>query len=181
MHPLPIFDSSIYGDDCMTSGREFSHWNCAHEKEIIFPYGPDSWKICSCMVGMGRYLLELCTLEGVPFDYTMESSANTSHIFCEPHGHLWLLEDGQNCLGTWDSHPCHCKNIIVRFNVDVHQAHKELYVGWGNQIDFQFCIDNFQFSVQWYDSHIMNIISSDDKSLWWILMVEEMGSMHNFV
>ena len=25
MHPFPIFDSSIHGGDCMTSGRELSH------------------------------------------------------------------------------------------------------------------------------------------------------------
>ena len=37
-------------------------------------------------------------------------------------------------------------------------------------IDFQFCIENFQFLVQWYDLHIMNIISYDDKFSWWILM-----------
>ena len=75
-----------------------------------------------------------------------------------------------NCLGTWESHPCHWRNIIVRFNSYVHQEQMELYVGWGNHIDFQFFIENFQFSVQWYDSHIMNIISYDNKFLWWILM-----------
>ena len=63
------------------------------------------------------------------------------------------------------------------FNADVHQAHKELYVGWGNLTDlwgnltdFQFCIDNFQFSVQWYDFHIMNLISRDDGILLFLLM-----------
>ena len=71
MQPCPIFDSSIHGGDCMTSGRECSHWDCAHGKAIKFPYGPDSCRICSSMVGMGRYLLELCTLEGVTFYYTM--------------------------------------------------------------------------------------------------------------
>ena len=154
----------------MTSGRELSHWDYAHGKEIKFPYGSDSWRICSSMEGMDRYLLESCTLEGVPFVCTMEFSADTSYIFCEQHGHLWLSEDAHNCLQTWDSHLCHCSNIIVRFNVDVHQAHKELYVGWVNLIDFQFCIENFQFSVQWYDFHIMNLISCDDKFLRWILM-----------
>ena len=122
------------------------------------------------MEGIGRYLLEPCTLEGIPFSHTMEFSADTSYIFCEQHGHLWWLEDAQNCLGTWDSHPCHCSNIIVRFDVDVHKAHKELYVGWGNHTCFQFYIENFQFLLQWYDSHIMNFISYDDKFSWWILM-----------
>ena len=83
-------------DGCLhalASGREFSHWDYAHEKEMRFLYGPDNWKICSSMAGMGRYLLELCTLEGVPFAYTKGFSANTSYIFCEQHGNLWLLED----------------------------------------------------------------------------------------
>ena len=62
----------------------------------------------------------------------------------------------------------------MRFNADVHQEEKELYVGWGNHIDFQF-------PVQWYDSHIMIIISCDDNILWWILIVEEKGSRYNFV
>ena len=62
------------------------------------------------------------------------------------------------------------RKIIVRFNADVHKEHKELYVGWVNHTNFKFCIENFQFLVQWYDSHIMNIISCDDKFLWWILM-----------
>ena len=52
----------------------------------------------------------------------------------------------------------------------LHQAHKEICVGWGNHTDFQFFIENFQFLVQWYDSHIMNIISCDDNFLWWMLM-----------
>ena len=26
MKPCPSFDSSIHGGDCMTSGRELSHW-----------------------------------------------------------------------------------------------------------------------------------------------------------
>ena len=149
MKPCPIFDSSIHGGDCMTSGRELSLQDCAHGKAIKFPYGSNSWRICSSMVGIGRYLLESGTLEVVPFSYTMEFSADTSYIFCEKHGNLWLLEDAQNCLGTWGSHPCHCRNIIVRFNADVQQAHKELYVGWGNHTYFQFCIDNFPFFVQW--------------------------------
>ena len=76
------------------------------------------------MEGMGRYLLDLCTLEGVPFSYTKGVSADTSYIFSEQHEHIWLLEDAYNFLGTWDSHPCHCNNIIVRFNAGVHQAHK---------------------------------------------------------
>ena len=71
MKPCPIFYSSIHGGDCMTSGRELIHWDCAHGKAIKFPHGSDSWRICSFMAGMGRYLLDSCTLEGVPFDYTM--------------------------------------------------------------------------------------------------------------
>ena len=107
-------------------------------------------------------------------------------MLCEQHGHLWLFEDAHNFLGKWESHLCHFNNIIVRFNADVHQAHKELYVGWVNLTDFQFCIENFQFSVQWYDFHIMNFISSDDNFFMvdtnvWILIVEEMGSKNNFV
>ena len=31
----------------MTSGRELSHWDCAHGKAIKFPYGSDSWRISS--------------------------------------------------------------------------------------------------------------------------------------
>ena len=81
-----------------------------------------------------------------------------------------MWEDSHNCIGTWDSHVCHWNNIIVRFNVDVHQAHKELYVGWGSLTDFQLCIENFQFSVQCYDFHSMNVIPCDDKFVWWILM-----------
>ena len=147
MKPCPIFDPSINGGDSMTNGRELSHRDCAHGKLIQFPYGSDNRRIFSSMEGMGRYMLESCTLEGVPFSYTMEFSQDTSYIFCEQHGNLWLLEDAQNCLGTWDSHPCHCNNIIVRINVDVHQAHKEIYVGWGIYTYFQFCIENFQFSI----------------------------------
>ena len=74
------------------------------------------------MAWMGT--LVLCTLEGVPFAYTKGVSADTFYIFCEQHGHLWLLEDAYNCIGTWDSHICHCSNIIVRFSAGVHQAHK---------------------------------------------------------
>ena len=84
----------------MTSGRELIHWDCAHGKEIKFPYGFDSWRICSSMEGMGRYLLELCTLEGAPFYYTMECLVETYYIFFEKHRHLWLWEDAYNCLGT---------------------------------------------------------------------------------
>ena len=109
-------------------------------------------------------------LRGFTFSYTIEFSANTSYIFCEKNGHLCLLEDAQNCLGTWDSHPCHFSNIIVIFKANVHQEHNSFYVGWGNHTYFQFCIENFQFLVHWYDSHIMNIISCDDNFLWWILM-----------
>ena len=98
MHPLHIFDSSIHGGDCMTSGRELSHWDCAHGKVIKFPYGSDIQRICSSMAGMDGYLLELCTLQGVNFGV----STDTPYIFCDPHGHLWLLEDSYNCLGTWD-------------------------------------------------------------------------------
>ena len=57
------------------------------------------------------------------------------------------------------------------FSANVHQAHKELYVGWGNLTDFQFCIENFQFSMQCYDFYIMNFILCDDKFLWLILMI----------
>ena len=99
------------------------------------------------MVGMGRYFLDLCTLEGVPFSYTMEFSADTSYIFWDKHGHQWMLEDAHNCLGTGNSHLCHCSNIIERFSADVHQAHKELYVGWGSLIDFRFRIKSLQFSL----------------------------------
>ena len=67
-------------------------------------------------------------------------------------------------------HLCICSNIIVRFNANVHQEHKKLYVGWGSLTDFQLCIENFQFSVQWYDFHNMNAIPCDDKFVWWILM-----------
>ena len=107
MKPCPIFDYSIHGGDCMTSGRDLSHWDCVHGKAIKFPYGSDSWRICSSMVGMGRYLLDSCTLEGVTFSYTMEFSTDASYIFYEQHGNLWLLEDAYNCFGTWDSHLCH--------------------------------------------------------------------------
>ena len=47
---------------------------------------------------------------------------------------------------------------------------RKVYVGWGNLTDFQLCIENFQFSMQWYDFHGMNVVSFDDKFLWWILM-----------
>ena len=166
MNPFLIFDSSIHDGDFMTSGRELSHWDCAHGKAINFLYGYDSWRICSPMIGIYRYLLELCTLEGLTFGVW----ADTSYIFYEPHGHLWLLEDAYNCLGTCDSHLCHGKNKIVSFNADVHQAHKEIYVGWGSLKDFQFCIGSFKFSVQWYDFHIMDFISYDDKILLLLLM-----------
>ena len=84
---------------------------------------------------------------------------NDTSSYCEQFGNLWLWDDAHNCLGTWDSHQFHCSNIIVRFNADVHQAHQEIYVGCGNLTDFQFCIENFQFLVQWYDFHIKNLIS----------------------
>ena len=150
----------------MTSGRELSHWDCAHGKSIKFPYGSDSWRIFSYMAGMERYLLDLCTLEGVNFGV----STDTSYIFCEPHGNLWLLEDAYNCLGTQDSHLCHCINKIVSFSDGVHQVHNEFYVGWGSLKYFQFCIGSFQFLVWWYDFHIMIFIFYDDKILLLLLM-----------
>ena len=66
-HPFPIFDSSIHSDDCMTSGRELNHWDCAHGKSTRFPSGLDSCNIFSSIAWMDRYLLELCTLAGVHF------------------------------------------------------------------------------------------------------------------
>ena len=96
-------------------------------------------------------------------------NSDTSYYY-EQFGNIWLWEDSNNFLGTWDSNLCHWSNIIVRFNAHVHQGHKELYVGWGNWTDFQLCIENFQFSVQWYDFHIMSVIFCDDKFVWWILM-----------
>ena len=66
----------------------------------------------------------------------------------------------------------------MRLNADVHQAHKELKAGWGNLIDFQLCIENFQVLVQWYHLHSMNIISCDDKFLWWLLMFGRMKLRH---
>ena len=56
MNPFPIFDFPIHGGDCMTSGRELSHWDCAHGTTIRFPYGLDSWRFFSCMDWMGRYI-----------------------------------------------------------------------------------------------------------------------------
>ena len=99
------------------------------------------------MAGMCRYLLDSCTLEGVPFSYTMQFSTDTSYIFCEKNGYLWLLEEAQNCLGTWDSHLYHCSNITLRFNIDVHIEHKELMEsGEISQIsNFALRISNFRY------------------------------------
>ena len=122
------------------------------------------------MEGMGRYLLYSCTLEGLPFSYPTEFPEDTSYIFCEQHAHLWLLEDDQNFLATWDSHLCHFGKIILRFISNVHQGHTKISLGWGNHTDLQFCIENFQFSVQWRDFHIMIFIFSDDGILLFLLM-----------
>ena len=119
-HQLPIFDLSIHGGDCMTSGRELSHWDYAHGKAIIFPYGPGSWRICSFMAWMDRYLLDLCTLEDLPFSYTNVVSTNTSYIFFEQHGHLRLLENAYSFIWTWDSHLCHRSKKIVCYSTSVH-------------------------------------------------------------
>ena len=93
------------------------------------------------------------------------------HHDCENFGHPCWLDDSYTHWGwTWDSHLCHCSNIIVRLNGDVHQAHKELNAGWGNMTDFQLCNKIFQFPVQWYDFHRINIIYHGDKFSWWVLM-----------
>ena len=149
MNPFPIFDSSIYGGDCMNSGRDLSHWDCAHEKEIRFPYGPDSWRICSSMEGMCKYLLELCTLEGVPFSYIIEFSRDTSYIFCEQHGHQWILEDAHNCLGIGGSHLCHCSNIIVNSVLMCIKHIKNFMLGGevSRISDSTLKVTNFQCSV----------------------------------
>ena len=69
--------------------------------------------------------------------------------YCEQFGNPCWLDDAYTHWGwTWVSHLFHCNNIIVRLNADVHQAHKELNVGWGNMIDFQIFMEKFQFSVQ---------------------------------
>ena len=139
----------------MTSGRELSHWKCSH--------GTFGWSVSTLSDWMMRHLfIFLACIFGDNCD---------ASSYCEQFGNPCWLDDSYTHWGwTWDSHLCLCSNIIVRFNSNVHQAHKELYVGWGNLTDFQLCIENFQFSVQWYDFHSMNVISCDDKFVWSILM-----------
>ena len=117
----------------MTNGKELNHWDYAHGKAIIFPYGPGSWRICSFMAWMDRYLLDLCTLDGVHLDYTKGFSTDTSYIFCEQHGNIWLLEDAYSFLGTWDSHICHCnKKMWSPFLVSIRKIRNFMLAGEGS-------------------------------------------------
>ena len=139
------FDRCLYS---LTSGRELSHWKFSHGlfSRIVSPLSG----------GMrGRLFVFPACMFGDDCD---------ASSYCEQFGDPCWLDDSYNHWGwAWDLHLCLCSNIIVRFNANVHQAHKELYIGWGNYTGFQFCVENFKFSIQWYDSHIMNIISCDDK------------------
>ena len=136
----------------MNSGRDLINWKCSH--------GTFGWSVSTLSDWMiGHLFIFPACICGDNCD---------ASSYCE---HPCCLNDAYTHWGwTWDSNLCICSNIIVRFNVDVHQAHKELYVGWGSLTDFQLCIENFQFSVQWYDFHSMNVIPCDDKFVWWILM-----------
>ena len=112
----------------LTSGRELSHWKCSH--------GPFSGIVSPLSSGMRGHLF---VFSACIFGDDCDASS-----YCEQFGHPCWLDDSYTRWGwTWDSHLCLCSNIIVRFNVDVHQAHKELSIGWGNKTDFQLCIENF--------------------------------------
>ena len=108
--------------------RNMIHWKCSH--------GPFSRSVSTFLGWMrGHLSVFLACIIG-------ENSDTSS--YCEKFGNPCCLDDAYTHWGwTWDSHLCIFNNIIVRFNADVHQAHKELYVGWGNMTDFQLCIENF--------------------------------------
>ena len=139
----------------LISGRELSLWNSSH--------GPCGWSVSTFSIWMRGHLFVFPTCI---FGDNCDASS-----YCEHFRHPCCWDDSYTHWGwTWDSHTCHCSNKTMSFSVSMHEAHNELYVGWGSLTHFQLCIENFQFSVQWYDFHIMNLIPYDDKFLWWILM-----------
>ena len=116
----------------MTSGRELSHCKCSHGKK--------NWSVSTLLDWMMGHLFI--------FPACICGDNCDASSYCEQFGHPCCLNDSYTDWGwAWDSHLCICTNIIVIFNVDVHQTHKKLYVGWGSLTDFQLCIENFQFSM----------------------------------
>ena len=112
----------------LTGGKALSHWKCSH--------GPFSMSVSPLSGGMRGHLF---VFPACIFRDDCDASS-----YCEQFGHPCWLDDSYTHWGwTCDSHLCIFSNIIVRFNADVHQAHKELNVGWGNLTYFQVCIENF--------------------------------------
>ena len=70
-------------------------------------------------------MMEMCTLEGKYFACINGDTLDTSKKLDDNFGNTCWLDDAYtHWVWTWNSHLCHCSNIIERFNVDVHQAHK---------------------------------------------------------
>ena len=111
----------------LTNGKDLSHWKCSD--------GPFSRSVSTLSGGMRGQLFVFPTCI---FGDNCDASS-----YCEQFGHPYWLDDAYTHWGwTWDSHLCLCSNIVIRCNADVHQAHKELYVGWGNLTYFQLCIEH---------------------------------------
>ena len=103
----------------LTSGKELSHWKCSH--------GPFSRSISPLSGGMRGCLF---VFPACIFGDDCDASS-----YCEQFGNPYWLDDSYTHSGwTWDLHLFLCSNIIVRFNADVHQAHKKLYVGCASSI-----------------------------------------------
>ena len=67
-------------------------------------------------------MMEMWILEGTYFSYINGDTSDTSKKLYEYFGHTsWLDDSYTHWVWTWNSHLCHCSNIILRFNADVHQ------------------------------------------------------------
>ena len=108
----------ITTDGCLhplTNGIELSHWMCSH--------GPFGWSVITfpCRMRGRIFVFHACIL-----------GDNCDTLFyCEKFGHHFLLDYAYVHWGCiLDSHLFHYSNKIPSFNVGVHQANKEFYVGW---------------------------------------------------
>ena len=101
---------------------------------MVNPYGLTSASLvvqlfniqfCLSIYWVARHMMEMWSLEGKYFSCINGDTSNTSKKLYEQFRHTCWLDDAySHWVWTWMSHICHCRNIIVRFNADVHQAHK---------------------------------------------------------
>ena len=84
-----------------------------------------SMQFCLSIYWVARHMMEMWILEDKYFSCINGDTSDTSKKLYEQFGHTCWLDDAYtHWVWTWNSDLCHCSNIIVRFNADVHQAHK---------------------------------------------------------